>query len=180
METDINKIKKISNQREKDNWEFRSYLKNCDRSDEEIDSIVHKLYRDIVSEINCQMCANCCKEMVPILDDEDIDKFSRGSGIPLPEFKSKYLIKDKGSNNYTFNKIPCPFLKEKSCSCYAYRPKDCVAYPHLHKNDFTSRLINVIGNCSICPIVFNVFEGLKNEILDYELLDYDMEENEDF
>ncbi|MDL5502639.1 MAG: YkgJ family cysteine cluster protein, partial [Candidatus Methanoperedens sp.] len=158
METDIDKIKKISRQKEEENWKFRSFLKMCDISDEKIDSVVHKLYRDIVSEIDCQKCANCCIEMVPILDNEDIDKFSKGSGIPVAEFKSKYLVKNKGSNDYTFNKMPCPFLKNNSCSCYAYRPKDCVAYPHLHKNEFTSRLINVIVNSSICPIVFNVYE----------------------
>jgi len=177
METDINKIKKISKQKdkEKENWKFRSFLKSCDIADEKIDSIVHKLYRDIVSEIDCQKCANCCIEMVPTLDNEDIDKFSKGSGIPVAEFKSRYLVKNKGSNDYTFNKMPCPFLKNNSCSCYTCRPKDCVAYPHLHKNEFTSRLINVIVNCSICPIVFNVFEGLKQEIRDC-----DQEEDEDF
>ena len=45
-----------------------------------------------------------------------------------------------------------------------YRPKDCVSYPYLLKKDFTSRLMGVIGNCSVCPIVFNVYELLKDEV----------------
>ena len=32
------------------------------------------------------------------------------------------------------------------------------------KKNFTSRLMGVIGNCSVCPIVFNVYELLKGEI----------------
>ncbi len=39
---------------------------------------------------------------------------------------------------------------------YQCRPDDCRSYPHLHKRDFISRLINVIGNYSVCPIVFNI------------------------
>ncbi len=34
----------------------------------------------------------------------------------------------------------------------------------IKRNDFVSRLINVINNISICPIVFNVYESLKEEI----------------
>lgn len=164
METDISKIKKISKIKENENWEFRSFIKGCDLSTEEIDSIVHKLYRKIASEIDCKMCTNCCKEVQPVLDSDDIEKLSRGSGISVALFKSKYLTEDSDSKEYTFNKKPCPFLKNNLCSCYAYRPRDCRDYPHLHKRMFSSRLINVIENCSICPIVFNVFESLKNEI----------------
>ncbi len=32
-----------------------------------------------------------------------------------------------------------------------------------HKEEFASRLIGVINNYSICPIVFNVYEALKNK-----------------
>lgn len=42
--------------------------------------------------------------------------------------------------------------------------ENCISYPHLHKKDFTSRLIGVIENCSVCPIVFNVYERLKERI----------------
>ena len=32
------------------------------------------------------------------------------------------------------------------------------------KKDLTSRLMGIIGNCSIYPIVFNIYELLKCEI----------------
>ena len=164
METDPGKINKMAAKKESENWAFRLFLKRCDLPSEEIDSIVYRLYRKIASQIDCKTCANCCKEVQPTLDSEDIEKLSEGSGISIALFKNRFLVKDSESQEYIFNQKPCPFLKDKLCSCYAYRPKDCASYPHLHETDFTSRLINTIGNCSICPIVFNVYECLKNEI----------------
>ena len=87
LETDLNKIKKLSEQNHQTNWNFRSFLKGYDATIEKMDSIV-----------------------------------------------------------------------------YAHRPKDCHSYPHLHKKEFVFRLWGVVENCSICPIVFNVYEQLKDEL----------------
>lgn len=168
METDLGRIKKLSIEKEDENWGFRSFLKGCDIPSEKIDSIVQKLYQKISSEIDCKTCANCCKEVQPVLDREDIQKLSKGLGISAVQFKDQYLVKDKNSEKYRFNQKPCPFLKVNLCSYYAYRPKDCISYPHLHKSDFIFRLINVIRNYSICPIAFNVYEYLKGKIWHYD------------
>lgn len=164
METDPYKIKELAKKKEDENWKFRAFLKSCDISPEKMDSIVHRLYQQISSEIDCKLCANCCKEMQPVLDLEDIERLSEGSGITIDQFKKQYLVKDKESEGYIFNKKPCPLLKNNLCSYYDYRPKDCRSYPHLHKKDFVFRLIGVVHNCSVCPIVFNVYERLKGEI----------------
>lgn len=164
IETDINKIKKIGEEKEDENWEFRTFLKNSDISSKKIDSIVHKLYQRISLQIDCKTCGNCCREMLPVLDQWDIKKFSMGLGITISQFKKQYLVKDDDSTGYIFNKKPCPFLKNNLCLYPDYQPKDCRSYPHLHKKDFVSRLIGVIHNYSICPIVFNVYEHLKDEI----------------
>jgi len=34
----------------------------------------------------------------------------------------------------------------------------------LHKKEFVFRLWGVVDNCSICPIVFNVYEHLKDKL----------------
>ena len=76
VETDISKIKKLSKRKENENWEFRSFLKESDISSEEIDRIVKELYASISLKIDCARCANCCREMHPLLDDEDVEKLS--------------------------------------------------------------------------------------------------------
>ena len=164
IETHVNRIEQLSKQKEDENWDFRSFLKWCDTPPAEIDSIVHRLYQEASSPIDCRTCANCCREVQPVLNQEDIEKFSIGLGISAARFRDQYLVKDKDSEGYTFNRMPCPFLKDNLCIHYAHRPRDCVSYPHLHKKDFIFRLRNVIGNCSICPIVFSVYESLKSEI----------------
>jgi Fe-S-cluster containining protein len=56
-------------------------------------------------------------------------------------------------------------LLENRCTVYEFRPEDCRSFPHLHKDEFVFRLIQAVQNCSICPIVFHVFERLKNDLL---------------
>ncbi|MBT9165148.1 MAG: hypothetical protein DDT22_01100 [candidate division WS2 bacterium] len=172
METDLKRIRELSKEREDENWEFRSSLKNCDISEEEIDSIVHKLYQRVASQMDCRICANCCKEIQPVSDQEDIDRFSKCLVISVAQFKNQYLVKYEEPEKFVFNKKPCPFLKDNLCSHYACRPKDCVSYPHLDKSGFIFRLINIIENYAICPIVFNVYECLKNEIWHHDNFNY--------
>ena len=178
METNLYRIKKFSRKNEKENWKFRTFLKWCDLPEEKIDSIVHELFQEVSKKIDCKMCANCCKEALPLLDQTDINRFSEGLGISSLEFKEKYLVEaERESGKYTFNKKPCPFLKDNICSHYDLRPEDCRSFPHLHKKEFTSRLINVIENCSLCPIVYNVYELLKDEVWHNrfdEVDDYDL------
>ncbi|MDH4205344.1 MAG: YkgJ family cysteine cluster protein [Desulfobacteraceae bacterium] len=163
METNLKKIEKTSKIKNDENWEFRSFLKGCDISLEDLDSIVHELFDYVSSEIDCTKCANCCKKVSPILNKNDIKKLSKSVGISIPNFKKQFL-KKKNGGDYTFNRLPCPFLENNICTQYKYRPNDCESYPHLHKEEFVFRLIGVVNNYSICPIVFNVYELLKERI----------------
>ena len=86
LTTDLNKIKKISEQNNRENWNFRAFLKGYDATIEEMDSIVHELYQRISSAIDCTKCANCCKIVQPVLDREDIKKCCEGFGISVSQF----------------------------------------------------------------------------------------------
>lgn len=166
IKTDIKKIKKISKKKERENWRFRSFLKGCDIEVEEMDSIVHGLYDQVSSKIDCTACANCCREMSPCLEQEDIERLSRELGISPTNFTEQYLIEEDGnfSEGLIFNKKPCPFLKGNLCSHYESRPEACRSFPHLNKEEFVFRLIGVVENYGICPIVFSVYEQLKAEL----------------
>ena len=158
METDLIKIKNLSKEREDENWYFRTFLKGYDIK--QLDSIVHELFKQVSETIDCTSCGNCCKEMQPSLKKKDIDKLSKSLNIKPDQFVTKYVNKDEDGGRI-LNQLPCPFLKDNKCTQYDSRPVDCASYPHLHKNDFVFRLIGVVNNYSICPIVFNVYEALK-------------------
>jgi len=66
LEVDINKIRRIAKIKESENYKFRSFLKGCDL--EEIDIIVKRLYRSISYKIDCKICGNCCKKVLPVLN----------------------------------------------------------------------------------------------------------------
>jgi len=158
MITDLNVIRRLGIQNEDKNYRFRSFLKTKDP--EKIDRIVHQLNEEYSAKIDCTQCGNCCSEISPLVDVDDVEKLSTSVGMSLAEFKKKYTKKDE-DGDLCLNQIPCSFLKDKKCTLYQMRPKECISYPHLYKSDFTSRLLGVIHNYSICPIVFNVYEELK-------------------
>ena len=175
METDLIKIKKISQEREDENWYFRTFLKGY--AIKNLDSVVHKLFKQVSEAIDCTACGNCCKKMQPILKKQDIDKLSVSLNIMPDKFITKYVNKDEDGKSI-INQLPCPFLKDNKCTQYDSRPVDCASYPHLHKKDFVFRLIGVVNNYEICPIVFNVYEALKSK-LKSEFIDF-QEDFDDF
>jgi len=172
MKTDLDRLKQSSEEKAEENWQFRAFLKGSDTPFRKIDRMVHSLYKEISSQIDCTDCANCCKEIGVVLDQEDIERLSKGLGISQVQLKKQYLVRGEEPGEFVFEEKPCPLLKKNRCSCYNHRPKECRSYPHLDKKDFVLRLIGVIQNSSICPIVFNVYEHLKAEIWDVEDFDY--------
>ena len=161
METDLIKIKNLSKEREDENWYFRTFLKGYDIKD--LDSIVHELFKQVSEVMDCTSCGNCCKVMLPILKKKDIINLAKSLNITPNQFITKYVSKSEDGES-KLNQLPCPFLKDNKCTQYDSRPVDCASYPHLHKKDFVFRLIGVVDNYSICPIVFNVYEALKSRL----------------
>lgn len=158
--TELDKIEKLGELRESENFEFRAYLKGQDPVI--IDNIVHRLNYEISNQFDCTTCGNCCMKLKPCITDQDIERLSQRLNTIPRQFKDDYIEIDEGEQY--FRKLPCSFLNEKKCTVYSDRPEDCSSFPHLHKKDFTSRLFGVIDNYAICPIVFNVFENLKTEL----------------
>ena len=164
IEIDIDTIEKLSRQRENENWDFRCYLKGSDLSVSKVDTIVKDLYREVSAQIDCTQCGNCCKVIQPILNDVDITKLAGHLKLTVTEFTLRFLAEDKDGDGFVFKTRPCPFLENNRCVVYESRPHDCRSYPHLHNKDFVFRLNQAFSNCSVCPIVFNVYEGLKQTL----------------
>jgi Fe-S-cluster containining protein len=174
IEKDLHKIDSVASEKEEENWEFRSFLKQIDMDVEELDAIVHQITAEVTSQIDCMECGNCCKNVRPELDKEDVIKFARGLRMPVEQFRDNYLTQDEDTgSNQIFNTLPCPFLENNKCTNYECCPKACVSYPHLDKDEFVFRLWNVVENYGICPIVFNVYNRLKKELWYYNEFDED-------
>ena len=163
IETDLKIIKGLAEKREKENWDFRMFLKGYNMEMEEMDAIVHDFYEQVIEEIDCKECGNCCREISPTMEEGDIERMAKGLGISPSEFENQYLKENdkKFSNDLIFNRRPCSFQEGNLCTCYDFRPVDCRSFPHLNKEEFVFRLTGVVQNYEICPIVFNVYEMLK-------------------
>ena len=152
-------LKEASKKVEKENWIFRSFLKEQDS--EKLDGIVHKLHDELFKHMDCVSCCNCCRKVSPALNQEDIDRISKHLKISEEEFKSRYLEVDEGGDLLIKQK-PCSFLCKEGCSIYDIRPDDCKRFPYTDKPEFWTRLINMVELCSVCPVVFEIFERLKD------------------
>ena len=160
--SDVASIDRLADRKQDENWRFRAFLKEeCDLPDTEVDRMVQELYNQEAGKFDCTTCARCCST-TPLLDDEDVERLAGSLGITSDEVTSRYLKMDDDWGELTFNQKPCPLLNDKLCTCYAARPYDCWSYPHLQKEGFRHRLISTVNNASVCPVVFNVLERLKD------------------
>lgn len=155
IEVDLSRIQQLSEERDKENWEFRSWLK-CEAPDS-IDDLVKALSQKYFALIDCKQCANCCRSLQLEFTGSELHTIAKTLGQSIEAFEKQSMSEGKVNS-------PCPMLKGKLCSIYEDRPDVCRTYPHLEKPAFTSRLMGVIDSLSICPIAFNAFEELKTKL----------------
>jgi uncharacterized protein len=152
IEVDLSRIQQLSQERDDENWEFRSWLKQYAPND--IDGLVKTLSQKYFALIDCTQCANCCRSLQVEFNKSELRDIAKTLGQSIEAFQ-KQSMSDGMVNP------PCPMLNGKLCSIYETRPDVCRSFPHLEQPHFTSRLIGVIDNVAICPIAFNAFEDLK-------------------
>lgn len=158
---DLEKIKQLAAERENENDSFRFYLKQEDSGT--IDTIVHQLNNDIAPQIDCTACGNCCKTFMINVTAQEADNLARHLQTTVAGLKEKY-IEESSQGQMIINTIPCHFLAGTTCSIYEHRFTECREFPHLHKDNFTSRLFGIMMYYAVCPIIFNVVEELKEKL----------------
>jgi uncharacterized protein len=161
IEKDLKIIATNAEQRYDKNMKFRTYLKNKNIELEKMDKIVHEIYKNVISQIDCTECANCCIELRTSLYKEELEKILNSLQLDFHNFVSQHADLDSEEDKYNLKNTPCYFLNDKKCSVYKLRPEECKTYPHLDKDRFVFRLFGVVDNYAICPIVYNVYEQLK-------------------
>ena len=112
------------------------------------------------------------------LGREDIARLAQAEGITPEQFERRYLEKTDEPDRFLIKQKPCFFLDGKLCRHYHVRPESCVEFPFLHKTDFTTRSMMALWNLPYCPIVYNVYELLKQEVAELEMLRRDAKEKD--
>lgn len=129
----------------------------------QLDGVIHDLDEEAFNTIDCLLCANCCRSLGPHILTKDIERLSKYLRIKPKDFIETYLQIDE-DNDYVFKEMPCPFLgADNYCSVYEQRPKACREYPHTTENKMVKHLNLMQMNCSTCPAVYYILEGLKKE-----------------
>jgi Fe-S-cluster containining protein len=161
--TDPVQVARLAVQLEDENWAFRTWLKGgYGYDDERLMGVVSELTAHVSAQIDCTTCANCCRKLDVDVDCEDVLRLAGVLDMSTPELQAAYLkgSDEPGEKSWRLA-APCPFLECNLCTVYAARPDNCRAYPNLGA-DFVSHSIRRIESTFVCPIVFNVVEGMKD------------------
>ncbi|NOU38157.1 MAG: YkgJ family cysteine cluster protein [Ferruginibacter sp.] len=159
--TDRNFIKIQAEHKLDENDNFRYYLRKIDS--DLLDEKVHALTKKITPQIDCTKCGACCKQLMINVTNEENVRVAKQLNLSADTFKEKYL-EESLQGKMIMNTIPCHFLNDNKCTIYKDRFTECRAFPHLHENDFKRRLFGTLIHYSMCPIIYNVIEALKEEI----------------
>jgi Fe-S-cluster containining protein len=163
--TEPDKVARLAAAREDENWAFRVWLKGeYGYDDEQLMRMVCELADYVSAQIDCTDCANCCHQLDVYLKDGDVERLAGVLKMTVSAFRTAYLQADVELGEKGWHlPAPCPLLEGNLCRTYAARPDECRAYPHLHA-DFIAHSIRRIEDTFVCPIVFNVVEGLKDAL----------------
>jgi uncharacterized protein len=158
LETNLDVLAKVEQEKERENLAFRDFLKQYDEA--ELDNLVNEINEEITPLIDCTACGNCCNSLMINVEPAEAEAVSKHLQISITAFKEAY-IETSTQGQMVINTIPCHFLKEKKCTIYNARFEECRAFPHLHKPQFKQRIFGTLMHYGRCPIIFNVVERLK-------------------
>ena len=164
MILDPAELRQLAQAQAVENFRFRDFLKHRTRlGSKEVDRLVFAISEKVWKKIDCTTCGNCCREVSPKVEDNEVERLACHTGVTPAEFISKRLKRSESGEEapWVMRERPCPFLRDNRCTVYEQRPGNCRDYPYLDKPDFTSRTLSMIGRLSECPAVFEVWEQLK-------------------
>jgi hypothetical protein len=130
------------------------------RTDAELDALVDEIAAEIIPQIDCTACANCCRALTVGLTPEDIPPLANALRLPPDQVIASYVAGEQNGEWGIFRCSPCPLLDGKRCSVYAHRPQSCRDYPAFTP-DFRWLLDEILSGVGKCPIIFEVIEALK-------------------
>jgi Fe-S-cluster containining protein len=163
MLTDLVQIRRLGEQKREENFRFRAHLKRHDHSDRRL----RRLAEEIEAQIDCTLCANCCRVPEVGITDRDVEKLSKFYGVTPQEFHRDYTERNE-TNELILKRTEagCVFLSGNLCTVYEARPRNCATFPHLVRGDgsIASCMWAMVDRAAYCPIVYNWMEAAKQEL----------------
>lgn len=142
--------------------DYEAFLKKIQSSKSPSQKEIFLVHEEVVKEINCLKCANCCKTTPALVEESEFDNLAAVIGVSRSKFVKEFVELDE-DGDFVLNQSPCRFLKsDNKCSIYEGRPKACREYPHTDDKNFKSYLEMNLENTKICPIVVRVLDRLMN------------------
>ena len=150
----------MANRKEWENLRFRSYLK-MHADDKELDKQFKELHEKYFKIYNCKDCRNCCEKLNTSMTGEELDTICTKLNLDKEELISNEL-KINTSGKYSFKCNRCKFLDDdNNCLAENCLPESCRDYPYTNRSERLFSLYGIIGNASICPVVYEILEELK-------------------
>lgn len=163
MVTDLVQIRLQGEKKRPENERFRRYVKSHSHSDRTLRHIAE----EIEEQIDCTVCANCCKSATVTLAGRDVERLARYLRIPPAKFLADYTeVSPEEGRILRRTEKGCVFLDGNLCSVYDARPDTCQRFPHLVRGQgsIASRMWQFIDRACYCPIVFNSLEAFKDAL----------------
>jgi uncharacterized protein len=162
--TDLIQIRMLGEKKREENLRFRTFMKSRDHSDR----ILRRIAEGIEDEIDCTICANCCRVATAVVKERDIEHLARFLRISEARFVAEYTTEseDEGRILRRTDTNGCVFLSGNECTVYEARPDACQRFPHVVRGNgsIASRMWQFVDRACYCPIVYNSLEAFKEEM----------------
>jgi Fe-S-cluster containining protein len=161
--TDLVQIRMLGEKKRPENEKFRRHLKSRDHSDR----ILRRIAEGIEEQIDCTVCANCCRVATVKVSERDIERLAHALRIKPAKFLAEYTIEseEEGTILRRSRETGCVFLDGNDCTVYEARPETCQRFPNVVRGNgsIASRMWQFIDRACYCPIVYNALEAFKVE-----------------
>jgi len=162
--TDLVQIRLLGEKKQPENERFRRHMKTHDHSDR----ILRRIAEGIEEQIDCSVCANCCRVATVKVSERDVERLARYLRVTPAGFVAEYTMEseDQGAILRWSEESGCVFLDGTACTVYDARPDICRRFPHLVRGNgsIASRMWQFIDRACYCPIVYNALEAFKREL----------------
>lgn len=153
------KIHTVAAKLERENHRFRRFLKTHADADE-LDRQFLELHNELFAKYDCCKCRNCCRAYNTTVQDDEVGAIAALLGLSAQDFRDRYLVAEIGGYEL---KAPCCFLGEDGkCAVEECKPAECRDFPYTDKPERLYSLLNTLSFAEECPVVFEMFERLKD------------------